>query len=724
MTLRHSIAPRIAVLALLYALQPAALAAQTLQPILYGTRTGLFRAASSGPSQRLWGPGEVKRILRTAQGWYFLTSEGIIHSSDLVSFETRNRGLPTKTLKTFRGDVVAYETEVQDIKDIEADPEDPRLMVVCTKDDVYLSRDAGTTWARFPSPVPDISGLKAVAVYRDPALTILASHPIKGLFRLRPDSAAPAWASFNAGLETGSGSSFPDELADIKIAPARGGGRASGIAAVPWVSGSFRRHVYAWDMTHGAFTRVLADNAPFGMAESLCPVPGGMGLVTDVGIGLLVLTSAPLSSVAPWAEADQVLGRLRREAGKELESAWFEGSDGTWISLNELWLLDRSFSGPRAVQAAGRVGIYLPTGFINTKLDDYAALLAEKGLNMLTVDLKDDFGKLRYQPRSEFVKSIGKVSAPIDLEYFTRSMKARGIYLVARIVVFKDKVAYENGQGRYAVWDAKAKQPWRGYFTRQREVEAASPAPLPTPPSAAGQIRGPSPSAQPRTRTESYRDYMEEYWVDPYCEWIWKYNVEIAREVLEGGFDEVQFDYIRFPTDGENLTDASYRFKGPGMDRESALMSFLAYARETIDAPISADIYGANGWYRTGVRTGQDVELLQRYVDAVCPMFYPSHFEQDFLAHAPAEERPYRIYYLGSMRNTYIGRYRLVVRPYVQAFKMGVKYDKAFYGLDYVLREVAGVRDSAGSGMTFWNSAGRYDDVPAMGAALSGSVLD
>lgn len=66
------------------------------------------------------------------------------------------------------------------------------------------------------------------------------------------------------------------------------------------------------------------------------------------------------------------------------------------------------------------------------------------------------------------------------------------------------------------------------------------------------------------------------------------------------------------------------------MDKESALVSFLAYARDNINAPIGIDIYGANGWYRSGTRTGQDVELMSDYVDVICPMFYPSHFEQDF----------------------------------------------------------------------------------------------
>lgn len=195
----------------------------------------------------------------------------------------------------------------------------------------------------------------------------------------------------------------------------------------------------------------------------------------------------------------------------------------------------------------------------------------------------------------------------------------------------------------------------------------------------------------------------------------------------------MQFDYIRFPTDGTNLDDAKFRWKDAGMDMESALMSFLSYARANIQAPISIDIYGANGWYRSGVRTGQDVEMLSRYVDAICPMFYPSHFEQGFMGYDPAVRRPYRIYYIGPMRTSFISRKRVVVRPYVQAFYLNVRYDREYYSPAYVALEVDGVRDALNEGLLFWNNGGRYDDVPVLrlGAnrrlvsdTMSGSLLD
>jgi hypothetical protein len=159
------------------------------------------------------------------------------------------------------------------------------------------------------------------------------------------------------------------------------------------------------------------------------------------------------------------------------------------------------------------------------------------------------------------------------------------------------------------------------------------------------------------------------------------------------------------------MANAQFRWRSEGMDKESALVSFLRYARNNIDAPIGIDIYGANGWYRSGTRTGQDVELMAEYIDVVCPMFYPSHFEQSFLSYAPASERPYRVYYYGTYRNTVIGRNKLIIRPWVQAFYLNVSYDRAWYNKNYVSQEIFGVRDSVNRGYMYWNQSGRYDDI-------------
>jgi hypothetical protein len=340
-------------------------------------------------------------------------------------------------------------------------------------------------------------------------------------------------------------------------------------------------------------------------------------------------------------------------------------------------------------------------------LAPYLSILSEKQLDMVVIDMKDDYGRLRFTPHNQELSARGRVFRPIDLDRFVQTMKERNIYLAARIVVFKDPEMARRDGGRYAVWDPAAGRPWMGYFdTRRKKLPPGESYNDEDP-----RLREILPAADPEY--EILRTYYDERWVDPYSEEVWEYIADLAEELISRGFDEIQFDYIRFPTDGINLAGARYRWQEPGMDMESAVLSFLRHIRSRIGAPISIDIYGANGWYRTGARTGQEVELLAPYVDVICPMYYPSHFEQDFLAQDPAELRPYRIYYQGTRRTRYIGRGQVIVRPYVQAFYLNVAYDRIYYDTAYVLREVLGVKDAGNPGFTYWNNSGRYEDIPA-----------
>jgi hypothetical protein len=351
-------------------------------------------------------------------------------------------------------------------------------------------------------------------------------------------------------------------------------------------------------------------------------------------------------------------------------------------------------------------------------LKPYLDVISQRGLDMVVIDMKDDYGRLRFTPLDPAIAEKGRVFRPLDIDSFLGEMKSRGIYTTARIVVFKDPVLAAKEGGRYAVWDSSTNRAWAGYYDLRRKKSTAE--------QQAAEKNGASeiavlPASDPEY--EILRTWYDERWVDPYSEIVWDYIARISGELHARGFDEIQFDYIRFPTDGINLGNARYRWRDQGMDMESAIVSFLGHIRSRLEAPISIDIYGANGWYRTGARTGQEVELLSRYVDVICPMYYPSHFEQDFLAQAPAEQRPYRIYFLGTQRTSRVGRGRIVVRPYVQAFYLNVSYDRRYYNPMYVRLEVEGIRDAGNPGLTYWNNSGRYDDIPVLGDIMTAIPL-
>ncbi len=685
----HSISPRI--LALLLALGAATAHAQTL----VGASDGLYRLEGTTKSTQLLAGTEVRKIVPAGDGYFFLTSRGVLFSRDLATFEERNAGIPIKTVKTFTGSVKGFTKEVQELKDLEVDPYDPATLVTSTKDQVFLTRNAGLTWQAIPSPSPQ-PGMKAVAVTSRPELLVFASHSIKGPF---VKTATGTWREIGGDLGKNEPTGSADEVSDIVVEA-----RADGPAV--WAANSFLPRIYRYDFSTRAFRVVYKENAEFASFDSLLPRADSLLYVTDNAVmrldtnrGTTIKAAAETSAVLAAASLIQT----------QIEAIHVPASAGSpALNLCELWLASFHSDKPHRAAADGRHGIYLQTGFMvrPESRATYDALLTDRGLDTVVVDLKDDNGRLRFEPRDPLVKAIGRISNPLDVEGYVKEMKAKGRYLIARIVVFKDQRLFEYSGGAYAVWDNTTNAAWRGYEWEKKEV------PVATPPGA------PPSTAAPATTTVTERKYYGEYWVDPYSEKVWEYNVAIAREIIARGFDEVQFDYIRFPTDGANLGDARYRWKDAGMDMESALMSFLSYARDNIDAPISIDIYGANGWYRSGVRTGQDVELLARYVDAICPMFYPSHFEQTFMAFEPAVQRPYRIYKLGTLRNSYIARKRVVVRPYVQAFFLNVRYDRVWYSPAYVALQVDGIRDASNEGLLFWNNSGRYDDLPVIKTGL------
>ncbi len=688
--------------------QPASVAA------LFGTEKGLYAYRQARKPELLWSEGEVRKILSLGDSWAIIGDRGIAVSKDLVNWEYRNEGLPVKTIKSFDGQGKSFLRVVQELKDLERDPQNSETLATATKDAVYLSRNGGRNWKSLGFPPLRTNGIKAVAVVSAPELTVFLSHSIYGVHYIHPDKAGAKWTELSVGLERLETTKNPDEVSDLlAVLPA---GRADSAPELYAVQ-TFRGRVYRLDWNAKAFRILWTDGNDFGAADSLDADPTELRFIHNGGIVRLprdgaapvggAATSGGAATIggaaAGAAVVDAAAARIAEIAGDigsfplcvylPTQPTAPQGIPAAGIQLSELWHLrkDRETSNPRLLAANGKHGLYLP---VNHALDQkslapYLATIDAKKLNMVVIDMKDDNGRLRFAPKNAAIAAKGRVFNPLDLERFVETMKAHGVYLVARIVVFKDPELAKKDGGAYAVWDGVKNEGWQGYYETKRRIETA-----------------------PVEEYETVRTNYDEKWVDPYSEVVWEYTAAISRELHERGFDEIQYDYIRFPTDGLNLGDARYRWRDPGMDMESAIVSFLRHIRSRLDAPISIDIYGANGWYRTGARTGQEVELLARYVDVICPMYYPSHFEQDFLAHEPPEQRPYRIYYQGTQRNDLIARGRIVVRPYVQSFYLNVSYDRKYYGADYVRLQVEGVRDAGNPGLTYWNNVGRYDEIP------------
>jgi hypothetical protein len=702
---------------------------------LAGTSNGLYSIEPAGLSSLR--SGEVKKILHVkpnASGgnpdgyWAILGGDGILVSTDLKRWEQRGQGLPIKTIKVFQDGNKSFLRVPQEIKDLEINPVDPRIMVCATKDNVYLSRDQGVSWRNLGSPPYRTNGIKAVASAFMPGgaasagmLTVFLSHSTYGVYYIQPDRQSQQWIELNQGIEPLETTGNTDEVSDIVVIPPQSGEEMPEI----YISQTFRRRIYRLDWNRKKFDLVWSDKSVFGTVDSLFAADNGLYFLYE---GTVASIGFPDYA---FQKRDDILEAIRKvQAQSRMNSAVIRNDkDSGFITLSELWLLDEvepaaptgnplvskvrasSRTLPKAValpQAAlNKEGLYLPVNHAmdSGSLKPYLDVIEKGGLNMIVIDMKDDYGRLRFSTNNPAITAKGRVFRPVDIEAFLQNMKARGIYSIARVVVFKDPEVAKKENGRFAVWDAKNSRQWLGYRDERRRKSDISSE------DRRNELMKFFPTDNPDY--EIVRTFYDEQWVDPYSEEVWEYNTAVAAELHERGFDEIQFDYIRFPTDGVNIGDARYRWQDQGMDMESAILSFLRHVRRRVKAPISIDIYGANGWYRTGARTGQEVELLAPWVDIISPMYYPSHFEQYFLAQEPAELRPWRIYFQGTLRTARIGRGQIIVRPWVQAFSLNVSYDRRYYNANYVRYQREGVRAAGDGGLMYWNNSGRYEDIPA-----------
>lgn len=669
---------------------------------LVGSDSGLYKITNRNTAIPLWTEARVDQILSVnlpdgksiyKPGWLLRTAKGIFYTKDLKTFEERDNGLSFLTIKKFQGGQPSLEKQIQELKDLSVNPVNHKEMVTATKDNVYLSRDGGLNWQNIGSMSKSTAGIKAVAVATIEGQTVVfMSHPIFGLSYYIADKENPTWHDVSAGFEIMPSLTSPDEIADI-IPVIRT--RADGSAYTEiYISQTYIPRIYRfnWETKRGEL--IYSGKEPTDCIDGLTTIDNVLLYTHLEGFGAIDLDS--LSSPGTPTEENNWHKAFAAVPGMVNTAYIPKGRSGfaRGLLLNELWLLyPGTVNSPYAEKANGRKSIYASCYqcSFDSGVEKFLKIVKERNMNSIVIDMKDDYGYLRYNTNDPLVKEKCSTSsyAIKDLDKFIDTFKKENIYLVARIVTFKDRSLSRYAGGKYAVWDAKLNKPWIGTKGTEDVLDEDG-----------------NPTGEKQT------SYYDENWVDPYSEEVWEYNVAIAKELVARGFDEIQFDYIRFPTDGLNLYNAQYRWKDKGMDKESALISFLSYARENIKAPIGIDIYGANGWYRSGTRTGQDAEMLAEYVDVIGPMFYPSHFEQSFLNYAPVADRTYRIYYYGSFRNTILCRNRAIIRPWIQSFYLNVSYDRLYYDSDYIKKEFFGVRDSIDRGYMCWNNSGEYGTTP------------
>lgn len=295
-------------------------------------------------------------------------------------------------------------------------------------------------------------------------------------------------------------------------------------------------------------------------------------------------------------------------------------------------------------------------------------LLSSTTLNSIVIDVKDYSGRVSFPVEDKQILALGAVQNRIpDIKELIKRLHKMGIYVIARVAVFQDP---------YLV---KVKPEWAVHDKRTGGL---------------------------------WRDSGGAYWLDPSSKDVWKYVVAIARESYNIGFDEINFDYIRFPSDGA-VSSAVYS-KSASTTKASVIRDFFSYLHQelsgdlfsTSSIPISADLFGQTTTDLGDMGIGQYFENSLPYFDAVAPMVYPSHYINGFAGYDKPATHPYEIvkYALDTALNRSIAKNALSdIRPWLQAFDLGAVYTPTM-----VRDQIRATYDAGLNSWILWNAGSVY----------------
>ena len=302
---------------------------------------------------------------------------------------------------------------------------------------------------------------------------------------------------------------------------------------------------------------------------------------------------------------------------------------------------------------------------------DLLTLVDETELNAMVIDVKNDEGQITYSMSLESAGDMGVCVAYIgDMESLMAQLKEHGIYAIARIVCFKDP------------------------SLAQHRPELALMKPDQTPIVDANGLA----------------------WVNPYRTEVWEYLTDIALEAAQDGFDEIQFDYVRFPI-GEDADQADYGVDMESYPKQQAITDFLSFASEKLDErgiPVTADVFGTIIGSETDVeRVGQDYARLGETVRVLCPMVYPSHYGNGVFGLAVPDAQPYEtvLEALTDSREELEAvpeGQRAVVRPWLQAFTAVWVPGHISYNGEEIRQQIQAVYDAGYEEWFLWNATNRY----------------
>lgn len=315
-------------------------------------------------------------------------------------------------------------------------------------------------------------------------------------------------------------------------------------------------------------------------------------------------------------------------------------------------------------------GIYMTGNTVGytEKFNKLIELVKSTEINAVVIDVKDDTGLMTYSsslPDVEFTGANKKVRIK-DIDAVMKVLRENNIYSIARIVTFKDRVAGD----KYANLAVK------------------------------------------NTSGGIWRDRHGMSWLNPYNKDSWDYIVDIAEEAAMKGFNEIQFDYVRFPTDG-NTKIIDYGEGSKDKSKAEAIAEFLSYGSERLGKKgvvVSADVFGLVTTATDDMRIGQHLESIAGSVDVICPMVYPSHYGKGSYGIAEPDFEPYKIVNRSmtvalERINSIKGKGRkAILRPWLQDFTASYLKKYKRYGPAEVRAQIDATYDAGAEEWLLWNA--------------------
>ena len=438
-----------------------------------------------------------------------------------------------------------------------------------------------------------------------------------------------------------------------------------------------------------------ASAAQSGQVARLTPASGAVGASPVApGVSVEVTRVAPAGSALYLAKRGDTVALVARhyisqtsylttgELGEAIRKA-NPGSQATFLKPGQTVVVPGILDAPIvektvAVQRDFEVRAIYLTGLMAGS--DHGLRIfrhwREVGGDAVVFDIKDSDGSVNIPFEHPL---LGKHNTPIrDLPKFVHFLHSQNMHAIARVAIFRDE-RLVVGHPELAVKSHKTGQPWR--------------------------------------------ENGKLVWTDPSQPKVQEYDIALAKKAAESGVDEVQFDYVRFPAEGDQK-DASFVYQTghPDWHRTDVITDFLKHAYAELHPTgvlFSLDVFGVMAWQRPVdlAHTGQDIVGMARYCDVLSPMIYPSHFfGMDGYAH-PGDAPEH---FIGESMDRFLQITKgsnVVIRPWLQAFHWRTKT----YSPKYIEVQVQTAKDKGGIGFLFWNAANDYSKpyvaMPEMGAA-------